>query len=489
MSVPTAGPFPDEVLRQLAWRFDTPLFVYDLDELERRATVLRSALPPTVDIAYAVKANPALAVLATLAGLGLGTDVASRGELAAALRAGIAPGRIVVTGPGKRDDELRRAVVAGVRAITVESPGELERLERIAGEVALDRPVPVLLRASAAALGAERSPVNGVAGADAVVSIDDGAGKFGMDGRDLLVCGRRALASDRLELLGLHAFVHSNVLDADALADHAEATTRLAAGLARRLGTALRLIDVGGGLGIPYADGDPTLDLDHLGRRLARLVATWSGEPILREARLLLEPGRHLVGPVGVYLARAIDVKAVDGRHTIVLDGGIHHLLRPALVGREHRIRLIPRRPRRLGRARPTTVAGPLCTGLDILGRDVALAPAEPGDLVEVRDVGAYGFTESMPLFLSHPMPAEVAVRGGRATEVRGRVEPEAWLDGQRLAGADGSTVVIAARQEADLLRMTQGAARQTVGGDDTPGVSSGRAARGRARTPRSSPG
>jgi len=458
VSDPTAGPFPDEVLRQLAERFDTPVFVYDLDELERRATSLRSALPPTVDIAYAVKANPALAVLATLAGLGLGADVASRGELAAALRAGIDPGRIVVTGPGKRDDELRRAVTAGVRAITVESPGELERLERIAGEVAPDRPVPVLLRASAAALGAERPPVDGVdsiAGADAVVSIDDGAGKFGMDGGDLLACGRLALASDRLELLGLHAFVHSNVLDADALADHAEATTRLAVGLARRLGTSLRLIDVGGGLGIPYAYGDPTLDLERLGRRLARLVATWSGDAILREARLLLEPGRHLVGPVGVYLARAVDVKAVDGRHTIVLDGGIHHLLRPALVGREHRIRLIPRQPRPPGPARPTTVAGPLCTGLDILGRDVALASAEPGDLVEVRDAGAYGFTESMPLFLSHPMPAEVAVRGGRATEVRGRVEPEAWLDGQRLAGADGSTMVLAARQEADLMRMT----------------------------------
>lgn len=458
MSAPAAGPFPDEVLRQLAERFDTPVFVYDLDELERRATGLRSALPPTVDIAYAVKANPALAVLATLAGLGLGADVASRGELAAALRAGIAPGRIVVTGPGKRDDELRRAVMAGVRAITVESPGELERLERIAGEVAVVRPVPVLLRASAAALGAERPPidgVDGVDGADAVVSIDDGAGKFGMDGGDLLACGRRALASDRLELLGLHAFVHSNVLDADALADHAEATTRLAVGLARRLGTSLRLIDVGGGLGIPYADGDPTLDLDRLGRRLAGLVAAWPGDPILGETRLLLEPGRHLVGPVGVYLSRAVDVKAVDGRRTIVLDGGIHHLLRPALVGREHRIRLIPRQPRPPARARPTTVAGPLCTGLDILGRDVALAPAEPGDLVEVRDAGAYGFTESMPLFLSHPMPAEVAVRGGRATEVRGRVEPEAWLDGQRLADADGSTMVIADQQEAGLMRMT----------------------------------
>jgi diaminopimelate decarboxylase len=455
VSAPTAGQFPDEVLRQLAERFDTPLFVYDLDELERRVTGLRSVLPPAVDIAYAVKANPSLAVLATLAGLGLGADVASRGELAAALRAGIAPGRIVVTGPGKRDDELRRAVVAGVRAITVESPAELDRLERIAGEVVRDRPVPVLLRASAAALCAERSPADGadgVHGAETVVSIDDGAGKFGMDGGDLLACGRRALASDRLELLGLHAFARSNVLDADALADHAEATTRLAVGLARRLGTSLRLIDVGGGLGIPYANGDPTLDLDRLGRRLARLVATWSRDPILGEARLLLEPGRHLVGPIGVYLARAIDVKAVDGRHTIVLDGGIHHLMRPALVGREHRIRLIPRQPRRPGQARPTTVAGPLCTGLDILGRDVALAPAETGDLVEVRDAGAYGFTESMPLFLSHPMPAEVAVRGGRATEVRGRVEPEAWLDGQRLAGADGSTMVLATMASASSI-------------------------------------
>src|SRR5664280_3003232 len=133
----------------LAVRYGTPLHVYDLDVIERQVETLRAALPPIVEIAYAVKANPALAIVAHLGSLGLGADVASGGELATARRAGIPADRIVVTGPGKRDAELREAVAAGVRAITVESPGELDRLDRLAAH-ARGR-VPVLIRASISA--------------------------------------------------------------------------------------------------------------------------------------------------------------------------------------------------------------------------------------------------------------------------------------------------------------------------------------------------
>lgn len=460
MSVPTAGPFPDEVLRQLAERFDTPLYVYDLDLVERQVGALRAVLPSVVDLAFAVKANPALGVVGFLGGLGVGADVASGGELATALRAGIAPGRIVMTGPGKRDAELRRAVGAGIRAITVESPGELERLERIAAAERVARPVPILLRASTAGppWSVRRA---GVSGSASDVAIDDGAGKFGMDATDLVACARQAVRSPRLELLGLHAFGWSNVLDADLLADHVETTVRAAVALAREVGIVLGLVDAGGGLGIPYAAGEAPLDLDRLGRRLGAIVARWPDDPLTDRARLLLEPGRFLVGEAGRYVASVVDAKTVGGRRTIVLDGGIHHLLRPALVGREHRLRLVPgdaaepAGARSAGTVEPTTVAGPLCTGLDLLGRSVELAPAEPGDLVEVGDVGAYGFTESMPLFLSHPMPAEIAVRHGRVELLRPRLEPEMWLEGQRLAGADGATMADARLQEADLMHTT----------------------------------
>ena len=244
-----------------------------------------------------------------------------------------------------------------------------------------------------------------------------------------------AVASPDLDLLGVHAFGASNVLDAPALVEHVAATVRLARRLAMRLGTRLRLIDAGGGLGIPYEPHDESLDLAGLGRGLAAVTADWAADPILADARLLLEPGRFLVGQAGAYLARVVDRKTVGGSVVVILDGGVHHVLRPALVGQEHRIRALgsTRGPTGSGRSVPVTVAGPLCSGLDVFSQGAVMAPPEVGDLVAVLDVGAYGFTESMPYFLSHPIPAEVAVRGGAAALIRPRQDPAEWLERQVL--------------------------------------------------------
>ena len=412
----------------LATRFGTPLYVYDLDVIDGQVAALRAVLPAVVDLAYAVKANPALAVVAHLGRLGTGADVASAGELATALRAGIDPSRIVMTGPGKRDDELRAAVAAGIRAITVESPGELARLEAIAATSG--RRVPVMLRA-AMSEGARLERVRLVG--------DDGAGKFGMDAADLVRSARQAALSPHLELLGLHCFGASNVLDASALVDHVASTVRAARQLAELAGTTVRLIDAGGGLGIPYESHEESLDLARFGRGLDGIVAAWADDPLLSEARLLLEPGRFLVGAAGAYLSRVVDRKTVDGSTVVVLDGGVHHLLRPALVGQEHRIRVLSARPESasIGRLGPVTVAGPLCSGLDVFTQHAILATPEVGELVAVLDVGAYGYTESMPLFLSHPIPAEVAVQGGQAALIRPRQEPGEWLDRQLLPAWD----------------------------------------------------
>jgi diaminopimelate decarboxylase len=433
-----AGIDPDE----LAERFGTPLYVYDLDVIERQVRALEAVLPAEVELAYAVKANPALAVVEHLGRLGLGADVASSGELATVRRAGIASERIVMTGPGKRDDELRAAVLAGIRAVTVESPGELARLESIAADVG--RVQPVLLRAAVSEHARlERVRLVG----------DDGAGKFGMDAADLVGSARRAVASPHLELLGLHAFGASNVLDAGALVEHVAATVDTARQLAVAAGTTVRLVDAGGGLGIPYEAHEESLDLVGLGAGLAAITAGWATDPVLRGARLLLEPGRFLVGAAGAYLARIVDRKTVGGAIVVILDGGVHHVLRPALVGQEHRIRAfaaggggpaandandaisgnggVVGNGGHGGRMVPVTVAGPLCSGLDVFSHGAVMTPPAVGDLVAVLDVGAYGFTESMPLFLSHPIPAEVAVRDGRAEMIRPRLDPGEWLDRQ----------------------------------------------------------
>ena len=422
---------PDEIVRdgelggldaaRLAAEFGTPFYAYDLDVIERVVGRLRAILTARFDLAYAVKANPALAVVAHLGSLGLGADVASGGELELVRRAGIGSGDVVFTGPGKRDAELEAAVDAGVRAVTVESPGELARLEAIAAGRGCR--VPVLLR-MAVGVGSPPEQVRIVG--------DAGAGKFGMDADALGACALRASRSAHPELLGLHAFGASNVLDAEALAGHAATTMAAARDLAVTLGLELRVIDMGGGLGIPYERGTPSLDLVAFGAALHRLDAAWSADPVTAATRVIVEPGRFLVARAGAFVARVVDRKCADGSTVVILDGGIHHLLRPALVGQEHRIvGLGPRRPG--APSEPVTIVGPLCSGLDVLARGVRMVPPEVGDLVAVLDVGAYGYTESMPLFLSHPTPAEIAIRGGRVALIRPRVEPSAWLEPQRL--------------------------------------------------------
>jgi diaminopimelate decarboxylase len=413
---------------QLAAEHGTPFYAYDLDAVTATAERLQAVLPERFELAYAVKANPALAVVAHLVSLGLGADVASGGELALVRRAGIDAGRVVFTGPGKRDDELAAAVDAGLRAVTVESPGELARLETISA--ARGRRTPVLLRM---ALGVGSPPEGGVGSPPEAVRIvgDAGAGKFGMDAEALGTCALRAAHSPHLELLGLHAFGASNVVDAGALALHAATTMAAARAVAVATGIELRLIDMGGGLGIPYAPGAPPLDRAAFGAALHALDAKWSTDPITRTARVIVEPGRYLVARAGAFVSRVVDRKCADGATVVILDGGIHHVLRPALVGQEHRI--VALGPPRRGRVERVVVAGPLCSGLDVLARGLRMVPPEVGDLVAILDVGAYGFTESMPLFLSHPIPAEVAIRDGRAALIRPRLDPAAWLEPQLL--------------------------------------------------------
>jgi diaminopimelate decarboxylase len=195
----------------LATRYGTPFYAYDLDVVTAQVAALRAAMPASFDLAFAVKANPSLAVLRHLAGLGIGADVASGGELRHVLRAGVDPAHVVFTGPGKSDDELAAAVEAGVRVVTVESRTELRRLAAVAE--AAGRRQPVLLRLTMSGEGPnERVRIIG----------DDGAGKFGMDLADVRGAAAEAVASPFLEPLGIHAFGASNVLDAPAIADHVD---------------------------------------------------------------------------------------------------------------------------------------------------------------------------------------------------------------------------------------------------------------------------
>ena len=394
----------------------SPLFVYDGDVLRARAAALRAALPRPVEIAFATKANSSPAVLSTLASAGLGADVASGGELRAVLRAGFSPEQVVFTGPGKTDAELEAALAAGVGALTIESLDELEVVISLAG---LAHPGQGLALRLATEGEAEGLPIISA----------PGNVKFGFTDGEADEAVSRLHASGALapegpfRLRGCHAFGASNVRDAAVLVDGVADLARRAERLAMAHGLELELLDAGGGLGIPYTDDESPLDIGALGEGLAAEIAGWPERAGLRGARLLLEPGRWLAGPAGAYVCRVTRTKERGGRFVAISDGGIHHLLRPRLVGQDHRVVPVGATCERPADARIDLV-GPLCTGIDILAADVPAPAPRPGDLLAVLDAGAYGYSESMPLFLSHAMPAEVVVADRAATVSRERVEP-----------------------------------------------------------------
>ncbi len=396
--------------------FGSPLYVYDAGVVRARASALRAALPAQVDIAFAVKANSSPVLLTALRGAGLGADVASGGELRAVLRAGFAAADVVFTGPGKTDAELEAALRAGVGALTVES---LDELDAVISMAALAQPGQALMLRLATGGDGEGRPIIGA----------PGNVKFGLtDAEALEALGRLGAASvlspeGPFRLRGFHAFGASNVLDAAILVEGAAELARRAERIAAPLGLEVELLDAGGGLGIPYAETEDALDLAALGEGLALELASWAGRAGLRRARLLLEPGRWLTGPAGAYLCRVVRTKERGSRHVAISDGGIHHLLRPRLVGQDHRVVAVGAAAGRPLEARVDLV-GPLCTGLDILASAVAAPLPRAGDLYAVLDAGAYGYSESMPLFLSHPVPAEVVVDGAHVTVSRERVEP-----------------------------------------------------------------
>ena len=377
--------FDDDACRALAETHGTPCFAYSHGVAAARFLALRRALPTRVRLAYAVKANPHPELLACFAGLGASFDCASTGELARVAALGPLPGRVFFAGPGKREAELRQALAAGVR-IQAEGFEDLARIDAL-----VDRETAVNLRVHPAFDIDEGSRIIGGSGPSA----------FGVDEEAVPALLERARSLRHVRIRGLHVFAASNQRDAAKLLAIHGAVLALAEGLHEAHGLDFRQIDLGGGLGVPYAEAEAPLDVAALGRGLADLLARhpwFTGE-------LILEPGRYLAGPIGVYLARVVRLKESRGTRFAILEGGINHLLRPLLTGQPFPVRAVGRGEGDL----PTTLAGPLCTSLDRLG-EVPLPALAAGDLLAFGSVGAYGLSEGMTHFLSHPVPPEVWV-------------------------------------------------------------------------------
>ncbi|MGE0451241.1 MAG: diaminopimelate decarboxylase [Vicinamibacterales bacterium] len=376
----------------------TPLYVYSAATIRRRYVVLDEAFGDYPHaLHYALKANSNLAIGGLLHDLGSAADANSIWEIEVARRIGFEPSRIVFTGVGKSDSELEAAAPLQLRAINVESAGELTRIESIARR--LGRPIRVAVR------------VNPDIDARSHPHISTGlkVNKFGIalaDARDLFA-GLKS--RPLLQLVAVHVHIGSQVTTVEPLRRAAAFAAGLAADLVSS-GFSIEYVDVGGGLGISY-DGSPVLAPEEYAAAVVDAVRP-SGLPVV------VEPGRSIVGPAGVLLGRVIDLKPRDAiSEFAVLDAGMTELMRPALYGAYHAVE--PVRPRE-GAARSYEIVGPVCESSDVIGRDRTLTPLMTGDVLAIRDAGAYGAVMASN-YNRRPIPAEVLVDNGTWRVIRRR--------------------------------------------------------------------
>jgi diaminopimelate decarboxylase len=383
-------------LEEVARRFGTPCYVYSRALIEAAFREIDEALAGADHlVCYAMKANSNLAILDALARLGAGFDIVSGGELARALAAGARADRIIFSGVGKSEAEMRAALEAGIRCFNVESEPELERLDAVAASMGAVAPVSLRINPDVDAK-THRYISTGLAG-----------NKFGIPHARAVGAYRRAAQLAHLKVVGIDCHIGSQILEIEPLDAALERVMELVAQVEDE-GIRIRHVDLGGGFGIRYRDETPP-DVRAWCVRLARRFAGGRYE-------VLLEPGRRLVGNAGVLLTRVEYLKVDKAKRFAVVDASMSELIRPALYQAWHDI--VP-----VGKARGETarydVVGPVCESTDVLGEDRDLALAA-GDYLAVLSAGAYAMVMASN-YNTRPRPCEVLVDRGEAFEVRSR--------------------------------------------------------------------
>ena len=402
-------------LKALGTALPTPLHAYSASAIRQRISGLKEALQGLdASICFAVKANPNLAILRLMADAGIGADIVSGGELRRSLQAGIPAGRIVFSGVGKSADEIVQGLDAGVARFNVESKAELDLLQEIAaarGEVAR---ASVRINPDVDAL------------THAKISTGKSENKFGVSIAEARSWFDTAAQRPAVRLDGLHMHIGSQILR---LAPIRQALQRLA-GFWRELvaaGHEVASIDVGGGLGVRYREGEQALEAADY---VAEIRAALQGF----EGRILLEPGRYLVAEAGLLLTRVIRIKRGENRNFLIVDAAMNDLLRPSLYEAWHDIDLVGATSEEAGRPRTTyDVVGPVCETGDTFAVGRELPECRAGDLLAIRCTGAYGASMSST-YNSRPLVAEVLVDDGRYAVIRRPQSFEEMVMGEQAA-------------------------------------------------------
>jgi diaminopimelate decarboxylase len=412
------GGFP---VSRLAAQYGTPCFVYSGEMIEEQVRRVQAALGQATDVYFSIKANPSLGVCQLLARLGVGAELASGGELLLALKAGFEPRRIIFAGPGKTDEELELAVRHRIGAVNVESAGELARLRAIAGRAGQQVSVGLRINPSLSLLGAN-------------MRMGGGTQQFGIDEEQVAGIVQQYRHDHIVDITGIHVYTGTQIFDVGQLLEHCAYVLDMAGQLAAQLGRPLKQVDLGGGFGVPYFDKTGEFDLQAFGAGYAQLLERYRRDDRFAGTRFVIELGRYLVAHAGLYITRVVDVKRSRDKTYVVTDGGMnHHTMATGNFGQVFRKPYPVAVVNRMAEppAEHMSVVGPCCTPLDVIGNDLQLASARPGDLVGVFYSGAYGYSASSLAFLSHPTPAEVLVWRGRCHLLRAAGRMDQVLDGQ----------------------------------------------------------
>ena len=401
----------DVALSDIAAAVGTPVYVYSTATMCRHVAALKEALQPLRDplIAYAVKANPNSAVIATLGKAGLGADVVSGGEYRRAQAAGVAAGKIVFSGVGKTEEEMRLALEGGLYQFNLESIDEAEMLSGVAA--AMGRTAPVGFRIN--------PDVN--AGSHAKITTGAAENKFGIAIADAPDAYVRVAALPGLKVQGVAVHIGSQLTSLSPLERAFDRVGELIRQL-RSAGHAIDVADLGGGLGVPYdPDQPPPPSPAEYGAMVCRVAGGW-------DSRLVFEPGRLIVGNAGVLLSRVIRVKPGATDPFVIVDAAMNDLMRPALYDAWHRIEAV----RPTGRQSTANVVGPVCETGDTFATGRQMDEVAAGDLVVFRTAGAYAAAMAST-YNSRPLTPEVLVDGSRWAVVRPRVEVDALIAGDRV--------------------------------------------------------
>ncbi len=387
----------DVPLRLVAERHGTPCYVYSRATLERHWHAFDDAFGARPHlVCFAVKANSNLGVLNTLARLGSGFDIVSVGELERVLAAGGDPARVLFSGVGKQAHEMRRALEVGIRCFNVESAAELERLDRVAGELGVRAPVALRVNPD---VDARTHPY---------ISTGLRENKFGVAIEDAPDLYRRAADLAHIAVSGIDCHIGSQLTELGPFLDALDRVLALADRLAAD-GIAIDHLDLGGGLGVRYRDEDPPLPAAYIGALLERL----DGAPY----EVFVEPGRAIAANAGVLLTRVEYLKHSEAKDFAVIDAAMNDLIRPSLYGAWQAIVTVDETPQ--GTAGRYDLVGPICETGDFLGKERDLTLHE-GALLAVRSAGAYGFSMASN-YNTRPRAAEIMVDGDRVHLVRRR--------------------------------------------------------------------